>query len=620
MTTQGCPGFDVLVYGKSADTSAAKWAAQKPTFDVKYNRVVDIADVRFGKDALSSHSFTKAIKSLELAISKGDHASVDRIINDRCHSQQGRQVLRTVRDNAQQKVETLAAAKASSSQASSSSSSSSSSAQSSAQTIQNETYQVDSSGIILGNTSIENLSNELATDMVMTDRELYAMNEYIRQTDEIIANTKDQPLREALIAARDYAVLQWADLGSEYSKLADQAGNIWNETKEQCSLVTTEAICRAFEQGIKKSFSNPIDNIREEVNNLAWRVGKVGELAEGLMHVLAVHGETLMPPVDQQKFCDLMQQGKTEEAFGMLVQTNSKFEMIRDKIVHNLSHPVEFVGQNARGIVDVVDKIKNIALEPTLDALRSDEQRQQVFEQRMQTFNEIVDHLKNATPEQVNQITTDIVADGVSLKVMHTAYVAAKNCSSTPASSSASTDAGSSASPLAEQQAVTPAEVAAKIEIEAHKAPSQATLTSDGQLVHTKPEVTPLSTAESSAQSAGKFVAATEEAAGRTGQVSLERGKVIVNDVIDSKRIGSALKKDVHHAFNDIIDNYASYAKEFQLQGNDFKIKKLFQIEGSLDGAAGIFEWIVDPNTQSVTHRLFIKNGHITGKPNIRKS
>ena len=36
------------------------------------------------------------------------------------------------------------------------------------------------------------------------------------------------------------------------------------------------------------------------------------------------------------------------------------------------------------------------------------------------------------------------------------------------------------------------------------------------------------------------------------------------------------------------------------------------------NGVEGIFEWIVDPNSlNGVTHRLFIKNGIITGKPSI---
>lgn len=94
----------------------------------------------------------------------------------------------------------------------------------------------------------------------------------------------------------------------------------------------------------------------------------------------------------------------------------------------------------------------------------------------------------------------------------------------------------------------------------------------------------------------------------------------IENPVLNNLRSGSALKQDALHAFNDIIDNYASYAKEFSLIGGDNCIYKLYQIEGSLNGKSGIFEWIIDPNPiKGVTHRRFIEGVPITGKPNAIK-
>ncbi len=113
------------------------------------------------------------------------------------------------------------------------------------------------------------------------------------------------------------------------------------------------------------------------------------------------------------------------------------------------------------------------------------------------------------------------------------------------------------------------------------------------------------------------FKPAVEESAKKTGLVVLKNEKIIINEVLSSERVGSALKKDAHHAFNDIIDNYASCAQEFALRGADGKTRKLFQIEGSINGAEGVFEWIVEPQNQLVTHRLFIKNGSISGKPNM---
>ncbi|WP_432408146.1 S8 family serine peptidase [Wukongibacter sp. M2B1] len=91
----------------------------------------------------------------------------------------------------------------------------------------------------------------------------------------------------------------------------------------------------------------------------------------------------------------------------------------------------------------------------------------------------------------------------------------------------------------------------------------------------------------------------------------------INNPVLDNIRTGSALKLDAQHAFDDIIDNYASYADEFDLVGGDGISRKLYQVEGSLNGKEGIFEWIVDPDsTKGVTHRRFIEGVGITGSPN----
>lgn len=93
----------------------------------------------------------------------------------------------------------------------------------------------------------------------------------------------------------------------------------------------------------------------------------------------------------------------------------------------------------------------------------------------------------------------------------------------------------------------------------------------------------------------------------------------INNPVLDNIRTGSALKDDSLHAFNDIIDNYVDYATKFSVTGGDGVERTLYQIEGSLNGKQGIFEWIVDPDpTKGVTHRRFIEGVGITGKPNAR--
>ena len=91
--------------------------------------------------------------------------------------------------------------------------------------------------------------------------------------------------------------------------------------------------------------------------------------------------------------------------------------------------------------------------------------------------------------------------------------------------------------------------------------------------------------------------------------------------------------------WNDIIDNYAKYAYEFDIVGGDGVKRKLYQISGGQKSYQykfvfdkkqgfnmverntvnqnGVFEWIVD-STDGVTHRRFIPNGTINGIPNQR--
>ncbi|MEF9956287.1 MAG: VENN motif pre-toxin domain-containing protein [Acinetobacter sp.] len=65
------------------------------------------------------------------------------------------------------------------------------------------------------------------------------------------------------------------------------------------------------------------------------------------------------------------------------------------------------------------------------------------------------------------------------------------------------------------------------------------------------------------------------------------------------------------HGFNDIIDNFAGSAHKTILSSG----ASLYQVEGTLNGVAGRFEWIIDPKLGGVSHRMFVKNGKITGVP-----
>lgn len=82
----------------------------------------------------------------------------------------------------------------------------------------------------------------------------------------------------------------------------------------------------------------------------------------------------------------------------------------------------------------------------------------------------------------------------------------------------------------------------------------------------------------------------------------------IKNDIIDLPRVGSALKTDRYHAFSNIVDNYAGYATKTPINNGT-----LYQLQGSLNGTAGRFEWIIQ--NQQVTHRMFVPGGGINGIP-----
>jgi len=90
------------------------------------------------------------------------------------------------------------------------------------------------------------------------------------------------------------------------------------------------------------------------------------------------------------------------------------------------------------------------------------------------------------------------------------------------------------------------------------------------------------------------------------------------NPVLGKNRIGSALKTDASHAFPDVVDNFAHLATEFKLPkkgpgGVIVGEVKLYQLEGSLNGKSGVFEWITDGD--NVTHRFFKKGGVVNGIP-----
>lgn len=124
----------------------------------------------------------------------------------------------------------------------------------------------------------------------------------------------------------------------------------------------------------------------------------------------------------------------------------------------------------------------------------------------------------------------------------------------------------------------------------------------------------------------GRLAVRTESLAKEVLSGSARVGEIVeievTNPVTSNIRSGKALWKsadesDAQHYFPRIVDNHALDGSSFTLTGGDGVERTLYQVEGSLNGKEGIFEWIVDPDpAKGVTHRRFIPGGSITGNPN----
>lgn len=138
------------------------------------------------------------------------------------------------------------------------------------------------------------------------------------------------------------------------------------------------------------------------------------------------------------------------------------------------------------------------------------------------------------------------------------------------------------------------------------------------------------------AKDAGK---ATDKDGQKVSGVNSKVIEELKGPVIDGKRVGSGKKVDEvkpvwgrdekgkpfidkefphvskEHGFSDVVDNYSRFAQKFPLVGGDDVKRELYQIKGSNNGGKGVFEWIIEPNGD-MSHRRFIENGVITGKPN----
>lgn len=94
------------------------------------------------------------------------------------------------------------------------------------------------------------------------------------------------------------------------------------------------------------------------------------------------------------------------------------------------------------------------------------------------------------------------------------------------------------------------------------------------------------------------------------------RASLSAQELATASRVGSGLKADsLHRAGSFVVDDVAQSGRVFALRGGDGVQRTLTQVEGTVNGQRGVFEWIVDP-AGSVTHQRFIPDGRITGSPN----
>ncbi len=87
-------------------------------------------------------------------------------------------------------------------------------------------------------------------------------------------------------------------------------------------------------------------------------------------------------------------------------------------------------------------------------------------------------------------------------------------------------------------------------------------------------------------------------------------------EILNAPAAGSVLKSDAYHmAGSFVVDDIATKGRFFTIKGADRVLRNLTQMEGTVNGQKGIFEWIINENNQ-LSHQRFIPGGKITGYPN----
>ncbi|PRA75463.1 hypothetical protein CQ054_22970, partial [Ochrobactrum sp. MYb29] len=118
------------------------------------------------------------------------------------------------------------------------------------------------------------------------------------------------------------------------------------------------------------------------------------------------------------------------------------------------------------------------------------------------------------------------------------------------------------------------------------------------------------------AKSAETAAARLDNMAANAAQFERQKAAYAAEEIANAIPVGSALKDDpLHRAPSYVLAQIPDRGRVFTIKGGDGTNYTLTQMEGVVDGKAGIYEWLVNSQGE-LTHQRFIRDGMITGTPN----